>query len=258
MKEISSLHNPLIKKLLLLQEKSKLRKEENLFVIDGLKEIKMALKNHFVITHLFFPDEFKEEILQLKINAEHILVSDLVFDKIAYRGSTSKAVAIVQQRRLLLENIFLPQNPLFIVIDGVEKPGNIGAMLRIADAANVTAVLISDIKTDLFNPNVIRSSVGCIFSNQIVVETKENIFTYLTKKQTKIYTTSLKASKNYLECDYTQASAFVVGTEADGVDEFWEEQSFQNIIIPMSGQNDSLNVSNALAIVTFEALRQRN
>lgn len=267
MKTISAASNPLIKKILLLQEKSKLRKEENVFIIDGWKETKMALENGFEVetilcqqsiinTSLF--TEIQSIVDSQPLTVDFIEVSDEVFDKISIRGNTSKVVAIAKQKQLSLNEIKPAKNPIFLVLDGVEKPGNLGAILRIADAANITAVICCDTKTDIYNPNVIRSSVGCLFTKQIVVCSKEECLAYLQKNDIEIYTTSLKAAKNYLDCDYNKASAFVFGTEATGVDAFWENNAKQNIIIPMRGQNDSLNVSNSVAIVLFEALRQRN
>ena len=257
MKTISSTSNPLIKKILLLQEKSKQRKAENIFVIDGWKETQMAIANGFEIETILFRkgfglnfDEISEEIV--------IEISEEVFDKISYRGNTSKVVAIAKQKTLVLNDIKSNKNPIFLVLDGIEKPGNLGAILRIADAANITAVICCDTQTDIYNPNVIRSSVGCLFTQQISVCTKEDCLAFLQENKIAIYTTSLKASKDYLENDYKKPSAFVFGTEATGVDTFWENNSTQNIIIPMRGQNDSLNVSNSVAIVLFEALRQRN
>ncbi|HMV15641.1 MAG TPA: RNA methyltransferase [Chitinophagales bacterium] len=265
-KEISSSANPLIKKIVHLQEKSRARKEENIFVIDGWKETKMALENGFSIEtilcqqsayHTSWSEEFKNTIAPLSYNIESIIVTDDVFDKISYRGNTSKVLAIAQQKSHQLSSIEKEKNPVFLILDGIEKPGNLGAILRIADAANITAIICCDTKTDIYNPNVIRSSVGCIFTQQIIICEKEAALQFLENNKVNIFTTSLKAAQNYLHCDYKQASAFVFGTEATGVDAFWENHSRQNIIIPMRGQNDSLNVSNTVAIVLFEALRQR-
>jgi TrmH family RNA methyltransferase len=265
-KSISSLQNPIIKNLLLLQEKSKYRNEQQLFVIDGWKETKMALENGFELDTIFVLSSIDINVLFANLANQHlinrnaiqiIMVSENVFEKIAYRGNTSKVVSIAKSKKNNYNNILSTKNPLFLVIDGVEKPGNLGAILRIADAANVDAIFCADTKTDIFNPNVIRSSVGCVFTNTIIVDTKEAIYNYLRECHVSIFTTSLLASKNYLDCGYTQASAFVFGTEATGVDSFWENHATQNIIIPMRGQNDSLNVSNSVAVVVFEALRQR-
>ncbi len=257
MKEISATSNPLIKKILLLQEKSKLRKEENIFVIDGWKETQMAIANGFEVETILFRKGFGLNFDELT-NEEIIEISEEVFDKISYRGNTSKVVAIAKQKTHQLNEIKQDENPIFLVVDGIEKPGNLGALLRVADAANITAVICCDTKTDVYNPNVIRSSVGCVFTKQIAVCSKEDCLNFLQENKISIFTTSLKASKNYLECDYKKPTAFVLGTEAVGVDIFWENNSLQNIIIPMRGQNDSLNVSNTAAIILFEALRQRN
>jgi len=265
-KEISSTSNPYIKKIIAWQEKSKLRKADNVFVIDGWKETKMALENGFVvetilcsasIMHSSTFSDLESSLKQLQSKAEIIRVSDVVFDKISIRGNTSKVVAIAQQKTHLLSQITLSKNPIILVIDAVEKPGNLGAILRIADAGNIDAVLCCDVATDVYNPNKIRSSVGCVFTQKIAVADKNSIYDFLKENNISIYTTSLKVAKNYLEIDFKKPSAFVLGTEAIGVDEFWETHSTQNIIIPMRGQNDSLNVSNTAAIVLFEALRQR-
>lgn len=249
-----------------MQEKSKARQEQKLFVIDGWKETKMALQNNFELQSLLckrsdfengFQAELEAQLVANKSNPELFTLSDEVFDKIAYRGNTSRVVSLA---KLITSSLYSLKNfdqGIYIVLDGIEKPGNLGAILRIADAANVTAVLCSDIKTDIFNPNVIRSSVGCFFTQQIITESKESLFSFFAKHHIAVYTTSLASSENYLKCDYRPASAFVFGTEASGVQSFWEEHSTKNILIPMRGQNDSLNVSNSVAIILFEVLRQR-
>ena len=256
-KEITSTSNPLIKKILLLQEKSKLRKEENIFIIDGWKETQMAIANGFRIETILFKKGFIADHNEFKTK-DVIEVSEDVFDKISYRGNTSKVVAIAKQKQHILKDLSLSKTPLILVLDAIEKPGNLGAILRTADAAGVDAVICCDTQTDVYNPNVIRSSVGCIFTQQIAVCNKDECLKFLQEKNISIYTTSLKAAKNYLDGDYKNPTAFVFGTEASGVDIFWEDNSTQKIIIPMRGQNDSLNVSNTAAIVLFEALRQRN
>jgi len=267
MKSISSLQNPLIKKVLLLQEKSRERKEANLFVIDGWKETKLAIENGFEVDTILCLRSIVHSVQSADIinTIDHqpsaisfIEVSDEVFDKISYRGNTSKVVALAKPKSNALSDLKLSKNPLVIVLDGIEKPGNVGAILRTADATGVDAVICCDTHSDIYNPNTIRSSVGCVFTKQIAVSSKEECLAFLKENNIAVYTTSLKAAKNYLEEDYQQPSAFVFGTEAEGVNAFWEEHSTANIIIPMRGQNDSLNVSNAVAIILFEALRQRS
>jgi len=256
MKQITSASNPLIKKVLLLQEKSRERRDAGLFVIDGWKETQLAIENGFDIDTILFRKGFGLNFDELA--TEHVIeISEEVFDKISYRGNTSKVVTLVKTRERSLREIRVSNKPLVLVLDGMEKPGNIGAILRTADATGVDAVICCNPQTDIYNPNVIRSSVGCIFTQQIIVCSKEDCYDFLQQQHIAIYTTSLKAANSYLREDYSGPSAFVFGTEAEGVDVFWEEHSQQNIIIPMRGQNDSLNVSNAVAVVLFEALRQR-
>ena len=144
------------------------------------------------------------------------------------------------------------------MLEGIEKPGNIGAMIRTADAANIDAVILADPKTDHFNPNVIRSSVGGVFTKKIVISSSEEIIAFLRQKNIKMYAATLQNSNKYTDEDYTEASAIIVGTEANGLTQIWRNHSIKNINIPMRGEIDSMNVSVAAAILLFEAKRQRN
>ena len=166
-------------------------------------------------------------------------------------------IAVAEQKIHRLENIKLSTNPLLLILEAVEKPGNLGAVLRTADAAAVDAVIICDPQTDFYNPNVIRSSVGCVFTNQLAAVSSEEAIAWLKKNQIQIFCTSLQASKPYHLVDYTKPCAIVMGTESTGLSEIWTKNSNTNIIIPMRGKIDSMNVSNATAVVVFEALRQR-
>ena len=143
------------------------------------------------------------------------------------------------------------------MLESLEKPGNIGAILRTADAAKIDAVIIANPKPDLYNPNLIRSSVGCLFTNQIAVGTNAAIIDYLKSKNIDIYAATLQNSVPYHIQNFTSATALVVGTEATGLTAEWRDVSKQNIIIPMQGTIDSMNVSVATAILVFEAKRQR-
>jgi TrmH family RNA methyltransferase len=256
MKSVSSAQNPLIKQLISLQSGSRERRKENLFVIDGWKETQMAMENGYSIRTIFYRKGF-DEWTKKTDKIEKTEVAEALFDKIAYRGNTSKVVAIAIPEKHELNNLKLSAQPLLLVLDAVEKPGNLGAMLRTADAAGIDGVIVCDTATDIYNPNVIRSSVGCVFTVAVAVSSKEDCLQFLKDQKIKIYTASLKASENYLKQDYKKATAFVLGTEATGVDPLWEKESDRNIIIPMRGQNDSLNVSNTSAVLLFEALRQR-
>ena len=260
-KQISSLQNQTIKDLLQLQEKSRSRKKQNQFVIEGQREILLALKGGYKIRQVFFcPELISAEALDtLQIsNPEYIELSQQVYQKIAYRGSTEGIIATAEAKPLSLENIVLEkENPLILVAEAPEKPGNIGALLRTADAAAVDAVFIANPKTDLFNPNIIRSSVGCLFTNQIATGTTAEIISFLKRQKIGIFGAALQASVPYNSIDFTQATAIVVGTEATGLSQEWLQNTTQNIVIPMQGEIDSMNVSVAAGILIFEAARQR-
>lgn len=180
MKQISSLQNPLIKRVLHLQEKSRDRKEENVFVIDGWKETQMAMENEFELETFFYREGFEfEETIP---DAEIIEVTTEVFDKISYRGNASKVVSIAKQKPHSLKTIHLSANPLILVLDGIEKPGNLGAILRTADACGADAVICCDEKTDVYNPNVVRSSVGCLFSVPVAIADSKTCLKFLREK----------------------------------------------------------------------------
>jgi len=262
MKQISSTQNAYIKELLKLQEKSRERKKKGLFLVEGQREISLVLKGGYEIdTVLFVPELFSEENLTKIKNqtANCIEITKEVYQKLAYRDTTEGIIAVVKAKNFDLDAIeFKTTTPLVLVMEGIEKPGNIGAMLRTADAANVDAVFIANPKTDLFNPNIIRSSVGCVFTNQIATGTSEDIIAYLQEHNIHIYSATLQNSNEYHKNDYTKATALVVGTEATGLTQVWRDEATQNINIPMQGEIDSMNVSVAAAILTFEAKRQRN
>jgi len=262
MKQITSIQNPYIKELVKLQEKAKERKKQQRFLAEGKREISLAKAGNYTIeTLLFYADITTEEELKSvqQKNTSLIEISKEVYQKLAYRKSTEGMIAVLKTKDFSLQNItFKDKNPLILVAESPEKPGNLGALLRTADAAHIDAVLIANPKTDLYNPNIIRSSVGCLFTNQIGVGTSEEIIAFLQQNKIAIYSTTLQNSNEYFKEDYTQASAIVVGTEATGLTEIWREKATQNINIPMQGKIDSMNVSVAAAIVIFEAKRQRN
>lgn len=262
-KQVSSLQNSLVKKYLQLSEKSRERKKLGLFVIEGKREIGLALKGGIQIqTFLYFPDLISEEecdsFATKSQEAEWIEVSREVYEKLAYRSSTEGLLAIAISKPHDLEGFdFKGKRPLILVAEAPEKPGNIGALLRTADAAHLDAVIIANPRTDLFNPNIIRSSVGCVFTNTVAMASTDEIIAFLKKEGIGIYCAALQASKSYTDCDFKEATALVVGTEADGLSDTWLENSDQNIIIPMNGEIDSMNVSVAAGILIFEAKRQR-
>lgn len=261
MKEITSVHNSYIKNLIKLQEKSRERKKQGVFIVEGKREITLAIQSNYSFNTILFDEDIisEKEILTLfNTNVNRIKISKEVYQKLAYRGSTEGIIAVSESKNFSLDNIeFKNENPLILVAESIEKPGNIGALLRTADAANVDAVFIADSKSDLYNSNIIRSSVGCLFTNQIATGTSEEIISFLQKNQISIYAATLQNSNEYHQENYTKATAIVVGTEATGLTEIWREKATQNINIPMQGKIDSMNVSVAAAIVIFEAKRQR-
>ncbi|PBI84506.1 23S rRNA (uridine(2479)-2'-O)-methyltransferase [Flavobacterium sp. ACN2] len=260
MKQITSIQNPFIKSLVLLQEKSKARKQTGTFLIEGQREISLAIKGGYEIeTVLFLPELVSEsEINKLIQNSFQIIeINKEVYQKLAYRDTTEGILAVARTKSLKLSDLKLSDNPLILVVESLEKPGNIGAVLRTADAANLDAVLIANPKSDLYNPNIVRSSVGCLFTNQIATGTSEEIIAFLKEKKINFYSATLQNSTSYHTQNYTTPTALVVGTEATGLTQQWRDEATQNIIIPMQGEIDSMNVSVAAAILIFEAKRQR-
>lgn len=259
MKHITSIQNTYIKTLVQLQEKAKTRKQTGTFLMEGKREISIAVKGGYeLITVLFVPEICAEsEIVALYGDAELISITKDVYQKLAYRDTTEGILAVAKTKSMQLKDLKLSTNPLILVAEAPEKPGNIGALLRTADAANLDAVLIANPKSDLYNPNIVRSSVGCLFTNQIATGTTTEIIEYLKEHNINFYCATLQNSTAYHTQDYTSATALVVGTEATGLTQEWREAATQNIIIPMQGEIDSMNVSVAAAILIFEAKRQR-
>ena len=264
-KQITSTKNPFIKELVQLKEKSRTRKKTQTFLIEGLREISLAISGAYKIdTILINPSIVNEENLEkilnsLNYNIDIIELPKEVYKKLALRESTEGIIAVAQCKDLSLKNISLTnENPLILVAEAPEKPGNIGALLRTADAAGIDAVFIANPKTDLYNPNIIRSSIGCVFTTKIASGSTLEIISFLKKHDINIYGAALTASVKYQTINYTKPTAIVVGTEATGLSEEWLKNTTQNIIIPMRGAIDSMNVSVSAAILIFEAVRQRN
>jgi len=256
---ITSFQNPRVKNLILLEQKSRERRKQNRVVVEGLRETGIALANGFRITDLFVCAEIASESAYLPIadRCNLSFVSRAIFEKLAYREGSDGCIALLEPRILELENVNLRPHPLVIILESVEKPGNLGAILRTADAVDADAVIVCDPLTDLYNPNVIRSSIGCVFSRQVVACPTEDAQQWLTKHKIKSFAAELTASTSYVNHDYTGAVAFVMGTEADGLTRVWIDFCDERIIIPMLGSIDSLNVSVSTAVLALEAMRQR-
>lgn len=257
MKQINSVQNPFIKSLLQLQDKAKMRRESGTFLIEGKREIELALQGNYEIETILFVAEMTSVDTFKHLNAQFIEISRDVYEKLAYRDSTEGLLAVAKTKSMKLANLKLSENPLILVAEAPEKPGNIGALLRTADAAGLDAVLIANPKSDLYNPNIVRSSVGCLFTNQIATGTTSEIIEFLKQREISIYCATLQDSQPYHMQDFTTPTALVVGTEATGLTQDWRDAACQNIIIPMQGAIDSMNVSVAAAVLIFEAKRQR-
>lgn len=261
-KIISSLQNPLIKNILLLEEKPRARKEQNRIVIEGFREIRLAILSGFNITDLLFtrdliPDADLATLMPEGSPVELTEVTQDVFNRIAYRRDNGGLIALSEPKRLVFNDLELRPNPLLLVLESVEKPGNLGALLRTADAANLDAVIICDPQTDIYNPNAIRSSIGCIFTMPVVSASSEEAIRWMHEKGIKIFGTALSAIHHYHETDFRQPAAIIMGSEANGLSDTWLQGADALIKIPMLGKIDSMNVSASAAIVIFEAMRQR-
>ncbi len=286
---VTSASNPKIKNLLLLQEKSKARKEQGLFVVEGRRELEHCLEAGYTVKTLFFcPDiadttEFVENYFlcscpknQFPTNSraqqtestdsdesralqtESIIeIPEQLYKKVAYRESTEGIIAEVEYKSLSLSDLKLPENPLVMVLERVEKPGNLGAVLRSADAAGVDAVIFCDPLTDLYNPNLIRASIGAIFTVPTVAASSEETIAFLQERGIQILTAQLQDSSLYYDIDMRRGTALVMGTEATGLTDLWRKAASAHIRIPMLGRLDSLNVSVSAAVLLFEAVRQR-
>lgn len=263
---LSSHRNPKIQDLKLISEKSKYRREKGVFIAEGKKEVERALKSGFQIAELYicpeiFQDESaggNEDISKLISGSKQYHITKEIYSKVAYREGTEGIIAIFKSREIKLHNIKLSQKPLVIVLESVEKPGNLGAVIRTADAVNADAVIVCDPLTDLFNPNIIRSSIGGIFSVQVCAATSEETYKWLVNNNISIFTAQLQDASQYHEQDMRNGMAIVMGTESAGLSGFWRERADKRIKIPMMGLLDSLNVSVSTAVICYEALRQRN
>lgn len=272
--EITSAQNQKIKETVALIEKSKERRQQKLFVVEGVREIEACIRNGYSIRSVFFNSQIigADKIESIFCNGvqhqpsgaatlpQFFSLSPAAYSKIAYRENTEGMVAVVEEKRLSLEDIKFGRKwaqPLVLVIESVEKPGNLGALLRTADACGIDAVLVCDPLTDLYNPNLIRSSLGGIFTNQVVACSNSQALEWLRNNNINIFTAQLQDSSWYYQTDMAAPTAIVMGTESTGLTQFWREASNAKIKIPMLGELDSLNVSVSAAVLCYEAVRQR-
>jgi len=256
--KITSLQNNLVKKVQALREAHE-RRETGMTIVDGVREIKRALDAGIVFDKVIYVHGSQEALIaQLFADKVDLVeVSSNVMEKLSYGERHEGVIAVIKTPQLALKNLKLSAKPLVMVLESLQKPGNLGAILRTCDAAGVEAVFVCDPKTDVFNPNVIRSSTGTVFNIPIVCENHEGIFAYLRSKKIKICSASPVGQKVYTKADFKGAWALVLGSEDKGLSNFWPLAADVTVKIPMKGKADSLNVSISAAIILYEALRQR-
>ncbi len=268
--KITSLTNDRVKHVVKIRER-KLKSERNLTIVDGFREFKMASLGKVRCEEVFICRDFltKEELLELTQSdsklAQYILanravvyeVTKDIFAKISFGGRDSGVLALIEPKERSLEQLEFKNKALIVVVESVEKPGNLGAILRSCDGVGVDAVFVCDQQTDIYNPNVIRSSLGTIFTLPVVKLPSEEAFLFLKKNKIKICATLPEAKTVYSKVDFNQAVALIVGSEDKGLSSFWETKSDVQVNIPMKGKADSLNVSVSTAILLYEVLRQR-
>jgi RNA methyltransferase, TrmH family len=258
MGKITSLQNSLIKKAQALRE-ARERRERGMTIIDGAREIKRAFEAGIIFSQVFYvkgrQDALLKQLQSPKI--ECVEVSGQVMEKLAFGERWEGIIAVVKTPVLSLKDLKLSAHPLVVVLESLEKPGNLGAVLRTCDGAGVEAVLVGDPKTDVYNPNVIRSSTGVVFSIPVVCAASLEISSFLKSRKIKICASGPLAPKLYTRVDFKGAWALVLGSEDHGLSDFWLRQADETVKIPMNGRADSLNVSISAAIILYEALRQR-
>jgi TrmH family RNA methyltransferase len=262
--KITSLQNPRLKQLVRLRERRE-RDEAGLFLVEGYREVRRALEKNIRLRELYFcPDWFlggnEPALLEQarQTGAQLFELSREAFAKCSYRDRPDGLLAIAPQWRRGLAELALGAQPFVLVVEAIEKPGNLGTILRSADAAGVDAVVVCDPVTDIFNPNVVRSSTGVLFSVPVVVADSAAVLAWLREKGIRVVATAPDTPQLYTRADLHGPLALVMGSEQYGLSQFWLKESNLLVRIPMAGQADSLNVAMATIITLFEAVRQRN
>ncbi|MBI1308152.1 MAG: RNA methyltransferase [Bacteroidetes bacterium] len=257
---ISSSSNPQIKQITRLDKKRE-REKSGTFLVEGIREIQLAARSGVEILNLFVNQKWDDEDLlefERETSAKRITgIETALFEKLTYRGNVKNALALCSWEQRNPDDLVVKDNSVFLVLEALEKPGNIGAIFRSADAAGVDAILIADEVTDMLNPNVIRASLGTLFTVPFVTGSNEEIYQWLRSKKFRIISTWLEASKSHYLADYSGKSAIVMGSEAFGITEFWQKNTDETVKIPMRGEADSMNVSTATAVMIYESLRHR-
>ena len=260
---ITSLQNPRLKRLVRLRDRRP-RDEERAFLVEGYREVRRALEKKAVLDEVYFSPAWflwENEAALLSdaeaAGAKLFELSKEAFAKVAYRERPDGILAVAPQWRRTLADLALPPGPLILVVEAIEKPGNLGTILRSADAAGCAAVIVCDPVTDLFNPNVVRASTGVLFSVPCVVEESGAVLAWMRGRGIRSVATTPAAGRLYTESDLRGPLAVIMGSEQFGLSEFWLKNADLSVRIPMAGQADSLNVAMAALVTLFEAVRQR-
>src|SRR5271157_972820 len=254
--DITSLQNSYIKYIVKLRNNKGQREQDKLMLVEGWDEINLAqASGHQPRTLLTAPELASRQISNN--HAEIITVNRSVFEKISYRENPDGWLGIFPIPKFSLDDLELNDPPLLIIAEAIEKPGNLGAILRTADAAGVDALLVCDPRVDLYNPNVVRASRGALFAVPSVEASNESALAFLRKREIKIVAATPQAEADYTRQDLRGPLAVAVGTEDKGLTDFWLNQSDFKVKIPMAGKVNSLNVSIATALIVFEVARQR-
>ena len=261
---IQSRQNDQVKNLVKLRER-KYRDRQECFLIEGMRELGHALESTYTLETIYycpeyFPqDQHTEFIQQIRANQATKLtrLSKEAFDKATYREGPDGIIAVARQQSHSIQALQLTSNPLLLVLEGIEKPGNLGAMLRSADGAGVDAVILVDCQLDLYNPNAIRASQGLLFSVPVACVEQSYLKDWLSKHNIQIVATTPDTPKLHWDVNYQQSTALLFGSESDGLSGYWLNEANERIRIPMAGKADSLNVAAAAAICLYEARRQR-
>ncbi len=260
---IRSTKNPKVQDAAKLSER-KYRDQTGLMLIEGLKELTLAVKGGIAVKRLFYCEELftgleEREILRAAggQNADLVPVAKHVFEKLAYREDSFGLAAVAEKPAKTLEDIPLTKSPLLVIVEGVEKPGNLGAILRSADAAGVDGVIVCGKSTDIYNPNVVRASIGTVFTVPVVDATIPDAISWLAAKGIKTVATTPRTQIEYFDADLKGPCAIVMGSEHEGLSDTWIDSASLLVRIPMKGQADSLNLATATTILLYEAVRQR-
>lgn len=255
--DITSLQNPRVKHIVKLRDDKRQRRQDGLMLVEGYDEIQLALSAGFKPqTILSAPELVARQISG--VEAESITVNRAVFEKMSYRENPDGWLAIFPVPQTSLDDLKLGEVPLVVVAESVEKPGNLGAILRTADAAHVDALLVCDPRVDIWNPNVVRASRGAVFSVPVAESNNASAWEWLKRRGIRILAATPSAEALYTDINLREPLAIAVGTEDEGLTDFWMSRADLKIKIPMMGQVNSLNVSVSTALILYEAVRQRN